>query len=66
MGCAEAAVENGRHSNTVYEVNLWLWQFGCGLGGLTIKETFDRKETTHKASDKCGKETSEHSKGNSA
>ncbi len=41
----------------MYEVNTWLWNFGCGkpephLGGLTVKETRTtvtvRKETVRK------------------
>ena len=45
---------DGRRGSNVYEVNTWLWQFGRGkprLGGLTIKETFDRQEAAHKASE---------------
>jgi hypothetical protein len=41
-GCADAVVVDGRHSSNVYEVNPWLWQFGCRkprLGGLTVVET---------------------------
>ncbi len=53
----------------VYEVNTWLWQFGCGkprLDGLTVEETSDRKKAASKASDKRGKETSERCKGDCA
>jgi hypothetical protein len=31
----------------VYEVNPWLWQIGRGklrLGGLSVEETYDRKD----------------------
>jgi hypothetical protein len=49
--CADTAVEDGRHDSNVYEVSMWLWQFGCGntgkpnLGCLTIKETLDRQDS---------------------
>ncbi len=69
MGCADAAAENGRSCSNVYEVNLWLWQFGRGkprLGGLTVEETFDRQEDASKASDKRQKETHERCKGDHA
>jgi hypothetical protein len=69
MGCADAAAVDGRRGSNVYEVNTLLWQFGRGkprLGGLTIVETFDRKEAASKASDKRGKETCERCKGDRA
>jgi hypothetical protein len=69
MGCADAAADNERHCSNVYEVNPWLWQFGRGkprLGGLTVEETFDRKEAASKASDKCGRETCDCHKGDYA
>ncbi len=28
FGCADSAAADGRRGNNVYEVNLWLWQFG--------------------------------------
>ncbi len=68
-GCADAAAENGRHGSNVYEVNTWLWQFGRGkprLGGLTIEETSDRRDSSRKGSDKCRKETRDGSKGDGA
>jgi hypothetical protein len=68
-GCADAAVEDGRHGSNVYEVNTWLWQFGRGkprLGGLTIKETLDRQDSASKASDKRQKETCDGSNGDGA
>jgi hypothetical protein len=46
MGCADAAVLDGRRGSNVYEVNPWLWHFGRGkprLGGLTVAETADRQ-----------------------
>jgi hypothetical protein len=51
-GCADAAAEDGRCGNNVYEVNQWLWQFGRGkprLGGLTIEETAERQVAASKA-----------------
>ena len=38
---------DGRRGSNVYEVNLWLWQFGRGkpsLGGLSVEETQVRKQ----------------------
>ncbi len=70
MGCSDAAAENGRHGScNVYEVSTWLWQFGRAkhrLSGLTVEETFDRKEAACKASDKRGKETRERRKSDHA
>ncbi len=46
MGCADAAALDGRRGSNVYEVNPWMWQFGCGkprLGGLAVGETADRQ-----------------------
>ncbi len=51
MGCADSASSDGRRGSSVYEVNTWLWNFGCGkprLGSLTVKETAVRKETVRK------------------
>ncbi len=48
MGCADAAALDGRRCSNVYEVNPWLWHFGCGkprLGGLTVEETANRQLT---------------------
>ncbi len=50
--CADAAVTDGRRGSNVYEVNPWLCQFGRGkhrLGGLTIKETTERKDAVSDA-----------------
>ena len=47
MGCADAAAVDGRRGSNVYEVNLWLWQFGRGkprLGGLSVEATAQRQE----------------------
>ncbi len=48
--------------SNVYEVNPWLWQFGCfnpRLGGLAIEETSEsepeRQDVDRKASDKRGR-----------
>ncbi len=30
LGCADTAAVDGRRGSNVYEVNLWLWQFGRG------------------------------------
>ena len=50
--CDTAAADGRRGSNlNVYEVNLWLWQFGRGkpcLGGLSVEKTDDRKEAAQK------------------
>jgi hypothetical protein len=40
--CADRAAADRRWGSNFYEVNQWLWQFGCGkprLGGLTVKQT---------------------------
>jgi len=68
-GCADAAAEDGRRGSNVYEVNPWLWQFGRGkprIGGLTIKETEEKKEDARKSSDKRRKETRAGRKGDRA
>ncbi len=62
MGCASAdsAASDGRCGSNVYEVNTWLWNFGCGkprLGGLTVEETAIRKETVRKDQAKRSAET---------
>jgi hypothetical protein len=51
-GCADEAATDGRRGSNVYEVNLWLWQFGRGtprLGGLTIEDTSERKDAVSNA-----------------
>jgi hypothetical protein len=61
--------EDGRRGSNVYEVNPWLWQFGRGkprIGGLTIKETEERKEDARKSSDTRRKETRAGRKGDRA
>ena len=64
-GCANAPPTDGRLGSNVYEVNPWLWQFGRGkprLGGLTIKETSERKDAVSNAQHKRAAETVRHSK----
>ena len=51
MGICDTAAADGRRGSNVYEVNLWLWQFGRGkprLGGLSVEKTDDRKEAAQK------------------
>jgi hypothetical protein len=48
MGSADTADADGRRGSNVYEVNTWLWMFGCGKpqlghGGLSVEETALRK-----------------------
>jgi len=43
---ADASDKSGRKGSNVYEVNLWLWQFGRGkprLGGLSVGKTEERR-----------------------
>ncbi len=64
-GCADAAPTDGLLGSNVYEVNRWLWQFGFGkprLGGLTIKETSERKNAVSNAKHTRAAETVRHSK----
>ncbi len=47
MGCVDAASVDGRRGSNVYEVDLWLWQFGRGkprLGGLSVEATEERMQ----------------------
>ena len=32
FGTADTAAEDGNRGSNVYEVNLWLWQFGANFG----------------------------------
>ena len=62
LGCADSAGSDGRRgcNVTVYEVNTWLWNFGCGkphLGGLTVEETSMRKKTVKEGQAKRSAET---------
>ena len=53
----------------VYEVNLWLWQFGLGrprLGGLSCEETDERKEAALQERSLQAAETSRHCKADLA
>ncbi len=53
----------------MYEVNLWLWQFGCGkqrLGGLSVGETDDRKDAAQQEQIVRGAETLRRSKADLA
>ncbi len=64
-GCEDAAPMDGLRGSNVYEVNQWLWQFGFGkplLGGLTIKETSERKDAVSNTQHKRAAETVCHSK----
>ena len=43
-GITDSSNATGRKGSNVYEVNLWLWQFGRGkprLGGLSVADTED-------------------------
>ena len=60
FGCADAAALDGRRGSNIYEVNPWLWQFGRGkprLGGLSIKQTGERKKVASDARHKRAAET---------
>ena len=51
VGICDTAAADGRRGSNLYEVNLWLWQFGRGkpcLGGLSVEKTDDRKEAAQK------------------
>ena len=60
LGCANAAALDGLRGSNIYEVNPWLWQFGrCKprLGGLSIKQTGERKKVASNARHKRAAET---------
>ena len=68
--CYTAAADCQRGSN-VYEVNQWLWQFGCGklrLGGLSVEKTRAdaRKEAAQKERLVRGADTRRRSKADQA
>ena len=68
-GCADSAAADGRRGSNVYEVNPWLWQFGRGkprLGGLTVKETTERKKSARDERLKRGWETRRQRKADKA
>ncbi len=65
VGSCDTASADGRRDSNVYEVNLWLWQFGRGkprLGGLSVEETDDRKEAALKERSLRGAETRQRRK----
>jgi len=69
FGCADAAAADGRRGSNVYEVNLWMWQFGRGkprLGGLTVKQTAARQETASKQQKQRAAETRRRRKADKA
>jgi hypothetical protein len=69
FGCAGTAAADGRRGSNVYEVNPWLWQFGRGkpsLGGLTVKETTERKKAAREGNFKRGWETRRRRKADKA
>ena len=50
-GCADALDGSGKKGSNVYEVNQWLWEFARGkprLGGLSVTETEERRNTVRK------------------
>ena len=60
FGIADAAAADGRRGSNVYEVNLWLWQFGRGrprVGGLPVSETAERRDVVVRAGAKRSHET---------
>jgi hypothetical protein len=60
LGCADSAAAAGRRGSNIYEVNLWLWQFGRGkprLGGLSVEETAERMQAHRDESHKRAVET---------
>jgi hypothetical protein len=68
-GCADTAPTDGLRGSNVYhdEVNPWLWQFGFGkprLGGLTIKETSERKAVSN-AAQACSSDSTSQQGGSS-
>ncbi len=68
-GSCDTAAADGRRGSNVYEVNQWLWQFGRGkqrLGGLSVEETDDRKETALKERSLRGVETRRRHKADRA
>ncbi len=80
MGCAGTAASDGRRVSNVYEVNMWLWNFGSdkpclgpvGLthdfdcGGNCCQETAVRKKTGRKDQAKSSALTRRRRKQDSA
>ncbi len=61
VGSCDTAAVDGRSGSYVYEVNLWLWQFGRGkprLGGLSVEKIGARKKAAQKELLLLGAETS--------
>ncbi len=48
FGCADSTTADGRSGSNVYEVNMWLWNFGRASGKLTVDETAMRKKMVKK------------------
>ncbi len=51
MGSCDTAAADGWCGSNVYEVNLWLWQFGRGkqrLDGLSVEKTGARNKAAQK------------------
>jgi hypothetical protein len=66
MGCADSAASDGSRGSRVFEVNTWLWNFGCGkprLSGLTVEEIAMRKETVRQDQAKRSAETRRRRQG---
>ena len=64
-GTCDTAAVDGQLGSNVYEVNLWLWQFGPGkphLGGLSVEETDDRKDAAQQEQIVLKAETCQHCK----
>ena len=69
MGNCDSAAEDDRRGSNAYEVNQWLWQFGCGkplLGGLSIEKTGARKKAAQKERLLRGAETRRRCKADQA
>jgi hypothetical protein len=57
----DTAAADGLLGSNEYEVNQWLWQFGCGqqrLGGLSVEKTGARKKAAQEERLLRGAETS--------
>jgi hypothetical protein len=51
VSSCDTAAADGWRGSKMYEVNLWLWQFGRGkqrLGGLSVEKTGARKKAAQK------------------
>ena len=68
-GSTDSTNAAGRMGSNVYEVNLWLWQFGRGkprLGGLSVADTEDRRTELQTDSHRRAVETRKRSSGSTA